>query len=278
MSIKIVSDSSSNLYGLEGVDYTCAPLKIITARKEYVDTPALDVASMVDEMSRTKGPSSTSCPNVHDWLEAYGDAKEVFAVTITSQLSGSYHSAVQAAEYEEKEVRGRVCVIDSLSAGPEMALLLEKLRELVRASLSFESIREAVLAYRQHTHLLFALQSLNNLAQNGRVSPAVARLAGVLGIRMIGQASQEGTLQPLHKCRGEKKTLELIFSEMKKNGFAGGRVRIAHCLNPESAGALRQLVLGEYPDSRVCVEPCTGLCSYYAEKGGLMIGYEDAGA
>lgn len=52
---------------------------------------------------------------------------------------------------------------------------------------------------------VFALKSLHNLAQNGRVSKVVAAAAGVLGISVFGTASQEGTLEPSAKCRGRKR-------------------------------------------------------------------------
>ena len=156
-----------------------------------------------------------------------------------------------------------------------MAMLVEKLREYILAGLSFEEIEEKILDYHKHTHLLFSLQSLVNLARNGRVNPAVAKVAGVLGIRVVGKASDVGTLEPLHKCRGEKRALETILSDMKSMGFCGKRARIAHCLNPESASQLKDMILAEFPGTDITILPCTALCSYYAEKGGLLIGFED---
>lgn len=277
MTYKIVSDSASNRYDFYGVDYANVPLKIISDEKEYVDVPGLDVPGMIRELREVKTKTGTSCPNAHEWEEQFRSADAVFAVTITSGLSGSHASALQArAEVLRENPQAKIYIIDSLSAGPEMPLLMEKLRERIQAGDSFEVICEAIDAYQKHTHLLFSLQSLMNLARNGRVSPAVAKIAGILGIRVVGKASDEGTLEPLHKCRGEKRALETVFREMKNHGYSGGKVRIAHCLNPEGGEGLRRLIHGEFPQADVSLEPCTGLCSYYAEQGGLMIGYEDA--
>lgn len=275
MKFKIVSDSASNVFSLPGVDYASVPLKIITAQAEYVDDESLDVEKMVAEVKATKGKSGTSCPNIHDWLEAFGDADRVFAVAITSNLSGSCAAARQAKEeYETARPGAKVYVIDTLSAGPEMRLIIEKLKQWVQEQLSFEQIREAVQAYMQRTHLLFSLESLTNLARNGRVSPAVAKIAGVLGIRVVGTASEEGTLQQLYKCRGEKKALDTIFEEMKRRGFGGGKTRIAHCFNPEAAAKLKTAILNAFPKSDVQIEQTTALCSFYAEQGGLLVGFE----
>ena len=276
MKFKIVADSAANLFSLADIPFSYAPLKIITSEKEYVDTPDLDLTGMVNDLLTVKGKTGTSCPNVHEWLEAFEGAENVFAVTITSNLSGSYAAAVQAKEDYIKDNPGaKVCILDSLSAGPEMAMLVEKLREYILAGLSFEEIEEKILDYHKHTHLLFSLQSLVNLARNGRVNPAVAKVAGVLGIRVVGKASDVGTLEPLHKCRGEKRALETILSDMKSMGFCGKRARIAHCLNPESASQLTAMILAEFPGTDITILPCTALCSYYAEKGGLLIGFED---
>lgn len=277
MKYKIVSDSASNVLSLSDAAFSSVPLKIITAQAEYIDDAQLDVERMVQEIRDTKGKSGTSCPNIHDWLQAFGDADRVFAVTITSNLSGSCASARQAKEeYEQAHPGTKVYVVDTLSAGPEMRLIIEKLSQWVREGRPFEEIVKGVQEYTEHTHLLFSLESLTNLARNGRVNPAVAKIAGVLGIRIVGAASAEGTLQQLHKCRGEKKALDMVFEEMKLRGFRGGKTRIAHCLNPEAAQKLKTAILEVFPECDVQLERTTALCSFYAEKGGLMIGFESA--
>lgn len=276
MEYKIVSDSSSNRFWMEGITYTTVPLKIVTQAREYVDDAQLNVSEMVEEIKRQNGRSGSSCPNVQEWLDAFGDADRIFAVTITSNLSGSCSAAMQARqEYLSRKPDAKVCVLDSLSTGPEMLLIIEKLREYIQAGDDFETIEGKIRVYMQHTHLLFALKSLTNLARNGRVSPAVAAIAGALGICVVGKASDEGTLEQMHKCRGERKALKTVFDSMKKLGFSGGKVRIDHCLNPDAAGQLKCIILQEYPNCDVQIGTCTALCSFYAEKGGFLVGFED---
>lgn len=274
MSFKIISDSASNLLEFSGVDFTSVPLKIVSGTNEYIDNAELDVAKMVEQLAESRQKSCTSCPNFQDWLDAFGDSAEIFAVTITGALSGSYSAAVQAREeYIKEHPAAKVCVIDTRSAGPEMQLILEKLREFSISGVSFEEAERRIKDYIKGTHLFFSLQSLTNLARNGRVNPAVAKLAGVLGIRIVGFAD-DGTLAPAHKCRGEKRALDTIKNEMKKLGFKGGKVRISHCFNPESAKELKEMILAEFAQSDIDILPCTALCSFYAEKGGLLVGFE----
>ena len=175
MKFKIVSDSSSNVLTYSRMPFSCAPLKVVAGDKEYIDNPELNLAGMVDDLKKYKGKSGTSCPNVHEWLDAFDDAENVFCVTISKNLSGSYNAAIQACnEYMEEHPDRKAYVFDSLSAGPELAMIIDKTCELIEQGLSFEEIRDGVLDYHNHCHTLFCLQSMNNLARNGRVNPAVA--------------------------------------------------------------------------------------------------------
>ncbi len=276
MKFKIVADSSSNLLSFEGVPYETVSLKVITAQKEYVDNAELDVAAMVKDLRTVKGRTGTSCPNIYEWKCAMSEADAVFAVTITSNLSGSHAAALQAkAELLEEHPEKKICVLDSLSTGPEMHLIIEKLSALIATGKDFEAIECEIREYMTHTHLIFCLESLLNLARNGRVNPVVAKVAGVLGIRIVGVASEKGTLELLYKPRGGEKALLSVLDVMKENGYKGGRVRLAHCNNEAGAARLAAKIRALYPHAEIKILPTTALCSFYAEEGGLMIGYED---
>lgn len=275
MKYKIAADSSSNIFTFPGVDYACAPLTVITSEKEYPDVPDLDVDAMINDLKTVEGKTSTSCPNVQDWLNAFEGADGIFAVTITSNLSGCYASCMNARDlFLQDHPDVRISVLDTLSTGPEMELILEKLRDLISEGHDFDTIDRLIREYMTHTHLSFSLASLVNFARNGRVSPLVAKMVGVLGIRMVGVASDVGTLEPLHKCRGEKKALEALYADMKERGFSGGKVRLAHCRNEAYAQSLKTTIQTDFPQCDVTIIPCGALCSYYAEEGGLLVGYE----
>lgn len=275
MNSKIVMDSAGDLQTFSDVDYACVPLKITVGEREFVDDSHLDVEEMVHFLKEHKGKAVTACPGVDDYLEAFGDAETVYCVTITSGLSGSYNAAVVAAHtYQEQYPERRVHVFDSLSAGPEMLLIAEKIRDLIAQKLSFDAIIEKVKAYQEKTKLLFSLESLHNLSNNGRVPVAVAAVVGMLGIRLIGQASDVGTLQPIGKKRGDKKLIPELVRQMKEMGYNGGKMLIDHCLNAECASRLRSAILEQFPSAMIRIGRTCGLCSFYAEAGGLLIGFE----
>lgn len=275
MKIRIVADSSANLCTTPDNSIVSVPLTLRTDEREFVDNEALDIKEMTDYLASYKGKSGSACPSSQDWVDAFGDAEEVYAIAITSNLSGSFNSLRIAKEQYEEEYPGRkVCIIDSLSAGPELKLIVEKIQELSAAGKSFEEICDEVTAYQNETHLVFMLKSLTNLANNGRVNPAIAKIAGVLNILVVGIASDVGTLEQKEKARGEKKAILALRKIMDNMGYKGGKARIDHCFNEPDAIKIKELILSVYPDADVTIGINRGLCSFYAESGGILVGFE----
>ena len=275
MRYQIVSDSSSNIFHVEGANYTTVPMKIIAGDREYIDAPGTDVRGMVDDLKAYKGKSGSSCANAQEWLDAVGDADMVFGVTISRNLSGSFNAAEAAArEFAEEHPNAKIHIFDSLSAGPEMAMVAQKIAQLVNQGLCFEEIVAGVREYQNHCHPLFCLECMNNLARNGRVNPAVAKIASVLGIRACGDA-QNGQIIPTQKPRGQKKATEVLVAMIRERGFTNSSwLRIAHCFGENQAQLLLDALKKDFPDARYTVEPTGILCSFYAEEGGMIIAME----
>ena len=274
MNFKIVADSSASLLTAADGSFVSVPLTLRTDEREFIDNADLDIKEMTDYLASYKGKSGSACPSSQDWVDAFGDAEEIYAIAITSNLSGSFNSLrIAKEEYVEEHPDRKVCIIDSLSAGSELKLIIEKIQELKAAGKSFEEVSAEITEYQNHTHLIFCLKSLRNLANNGRVNPAVAAIAGVLNIHVVGIAN-EGVLDQREKARGAKKALVAIDSLMKEFNYNGGKVIIDHCFNETDAIALKNHILASYPNADVRIEETRGLCSFYAEVGGLMVGVE----
>lgn len=279
MKRKIIGDSSIDTHVLSDLaantEYSTVPLKIRFGDEEFTDDVNLDREAMLKAMREYNGPSASACPSPGDWIDAFEGADEVFAVTITSGLSGSYNSAMTAKEMLlESNPDKKICIIDSLSAGPELLLIAQKLNEYIKADLDFETICEKISEYQKSTHLLFKLVSLDNLVKNGRIGKVAATMANLLNIHVVGMASEVGTLEVLHKCRGVNRAYGSIIKEMTANGYSGGKVIISHCCNPEGAEELKARFIEELNPVSVEIVETAGLCSYYAEIEGILIGYE----
>lgn len=273
MKIKIVADSSTDLIDLEGVDFESVPLTILTDEKEYIDNESLDVDEMINDLREYKGKSSTSCPSTGLWLNSFEGYDVIYVVPLTSKISGAYNSAQVAKQmYLEKNPNAQIYVFDTLTTGPQLRLIVEKIASLVQEDKSFEEIVSITNEYINNTALYFSLDSIHNFAQNGRVSKLSEIATRLLNIKIVGKA-QDGTLLVLNKCRGLKKAL-FTLTDYIKEVYKGGKIRIAHINCLDFANMVKNQIVTAFGNVDVIIYKARGLCSYYAEEGGLLIGFE----
>ena len=250
-------------------------MKVRVGEREFPDDENLDVGELIEAFLDVAAESSTSCPNIAEWTSAFAGADEIVALALTSKISGGFNSAQAAAKhYLFDHPEAKVFVLDSLTTGPELELLAQHANELAQSGMDFDDLTHELRRYASRTHLMFSLERIDNFVRNGRVSPIVAKVAGVLGVRIVGQASEEGELGVLNKARGEKRALKQLFENMETVGFVGGRVRIRHTENPKMAEALAAKIREIWPTCDIRIGANRGLCSYYCEPGGVLVGFE----
>ena len=279
MKWKIIADSGCDYRSLDNLapdtEFVSVPLTIQVGETIYRDDAQLNIDQMMEEMYATTTASKSACPSPDDYMKSFEGADNIIVVTITGTLSGSYNSAEIAKKiYLEEYPNANIHVIDSLSAGGEVDLLIRKLNHLVAEGLDFDQVLDAITAYRAKTKLLFVLAKVDNLVKNGRLSKLVGTVVGLLNIRMVGEASKTGTLELLQKARGQKKAIKAAFDELLKAGYAGGHITIAHRNNEKIIEQFSELVREKFAQASIEVLPTSGLCSFYAEEGGLLMGYE----
>lgn len=279
MTWKIVADSGCDYRTIENlaVDtlFESVPLTIQVGNEIFIDNAQLNIDNMMEKMYTTSSASKSACPSPDDYMKAFDGASNIFVVTITGTLSGSYNSAQVAKRlYLEDHPDVNIHIIDTLSAGGENDLIIKKLNLLIGQGLSYEEVIKEIATYQTKTKLLFVLAKVDNLVKNGRLSKLLGAVVGLLNIRMVGEASQDGKLELLQKARGAKKSLVAAFDELIKEGYAGGQIIIAHRNNPKFCQQFSEMVRKRFPQAVIEVIPTSGLCSFYAEENGLLMGYE----
>ena len=279
MTWKIVADSGCDYRTIENIAvdtlFESVPLTIQVNDEIFIDNAQLNIDDMMEKMYATSSASKSACPSPDDYMKAFDGASNIFVVTITGTLSGSHNSAQVAKKlYLEEHPNVNIHIIDTLSAGGENDLIIKKLNFLIGQDLSYEEVVTEITAYQTKTKLLFVLTKVDNLVKNGRLSKLVGAVVGLLNIRMVGEASQDGKLELLQKARGAKKSLIAAFDELIKAGYAGGQIIIAHRNNLKFCQQFSEMVREKFPQAVIEVIPTSGLCSFYAEENGLLIGYE----
>ena len=277
MKWRIISDSSCDIFDLdqrsEDLYFSTVPFVITVDDKDYVDNETLDVRELVKAMASSK-KSFTSCPSPAEWIREFGDEGDVFAVTISANLSGSYNSACTAREMILEQDPGRnIEILNSRGTGPSLNMIIYKLRELIGRGLSFEEVKTEIHKYMEDHKLIFALSSYHNLVNNGRMPKIAGIVLGHLGLWGVGIASEEGTIKMKKIAKGGRKTLQVIMADLKERIADKGCVVISHCENDEFADKLKKAVQSAYADMEVRIMKTRGLCSYYAEKGGIIVGF-----
>ena len=156
------------------------------------------------------GPKS-ACPSPESFMSAFeGEAEHVYVVTLSGKLSGSYNSAVLAADLykEEHKEQKQIYVFNSRSASIGETLIGLKVQEYEEAGYSFEEVIQKTEAYISEMNTFFVLETLETLRKAGRLSNLKAFVANTLNIKPVMGSTKEGTIQQLGQARGMKKALK----------------------------------------------------------------------
>ncbi len=278
MKYLIIGDSSTNLSISEQKQYNMkiAPLTIRVDGTEYVDDENLNIKDLVKRLENSKKEAKTSCPSTQEYIDLFtGDYENIFIITLSSKLSGSYNSALLAARmYNEKHPEVKIHVFDSRAAASSQYLIAFKLHELSEQGLSFEEIVKKTDTYIDNIQLLFILDKLDNLEKNGRISFIKLKIAQLLNLKLILKQTKEGTIDLSDKARGPKKAISKMVKSMEtfKEINSDTKVVIFHCEALERAEAVKKIIEKYHTSIKdIKIIAMKGLNSTYAEKGGIIM-------
>ena len=276
--MKIVADSSCDLTAelKKELDVTLVPLTIRVGEKNFRDDETLNLDEMMRAIKAHDKAAQSACPSPQDFIDAFGEAKSVFVVTMTAALSGTYNSAMKAKElFQEENENSFVHIFNSKGSSVKETMIAVKLKELIDMKLTESDIVEKSEHYIENMKYIFQLGSLDTMIKNGRVSKLKGMIANVLNIRPILCSSPEGEVELIENVRSEKKSLrrlvELI-GEMGDN-FEKKILGISHCYASEKAEYLKKEIESRYPFKKVFIVPMAGLSSLYTNEGGITIAF-----
>lgn len=253
------------------------PLSILLGDTNYVDDLTMDVPAFIEHMRRTKKAPVSSCPPPDFYLEKMREAVHSFAVTISSKLSGSYNSALNAAAMlreEDTDGRHKVHVFDSLSASAGEIAISLKIQELVAQRLDFEAIIERTTAFIKDMKTFFILENLDTLIKAGRMSRITGYVATTMSLRPI-MTAELGEIKLFEKARGSVRAFTRLVDIIgeKRTNFSEHTLVITHCNNERQAKFIKAEALKRYTFKDIVVQPTRGLSTMYANEGGVIIAF-----
>ncbi len=173
MSFDIVSDSCTDLTeeDLKKGCYTLVPLTLLVDGEEIIDDETFDQADFLAKVAASKESVKSACPAPESYMEAYSKADDIYVVTLSAELSGSYNSAVLGKNlYEEENGTKNIHVVNSRGAATTQVLIARKLNEYASQGMPFEEVVDKIEEYTTSLRTYFVLETLEVLRKNGRLS------------------------------------------------------------------------------------------------------------
>jgi DegV family protein with EDD domain len=276
MESKIIVDSCCDLTPELERHYNTVsvPLSMVLGNDSFVDDETLNLNEFLEKMKNYKGRVGSSCPSPEVYREQFEGTHTSYAVTLSSNLSGSYASAM-AAKASAEENGARVHVFDSKSASAAEVLIVHKLKSLIDAGEVYEKIVSTVENFIKGMKTYFVLDSLDNLMKNGRLSKIKGKLLNVLNIKPIMGEDGEGNIILFSHGRGENQLIELLADTIENSGKKtdGECLVITHCNNPGFAQRLLETIKSRYNFKEILKIPTRGLSSLYANDKGVIMAF-----
>lgn len=277
MSYKVIIDSCGEL--TEDMKrsgcFETASLTIDVNGHHIVDDETFDQAQFLKYVAESPEGAKSSCPSPERYMEGYHcDAERVYAVTLSSELSGSYNSAVLGKNlYHEEYGEKDIYVFNSKSASIGETLIGLKIKECEDQGMDFQDTIDTVEAYISEQHTYFVLETLETLKKNGRLTGIKALVATALNIKPVMGSTPEGTIQQLGQGRGMKKALVKMTDKLLLDaGETKNRIlAISHCNCPERAESIKQQLLAKAEFKEVIIIDTAGISSMYASDGGVIM-------
>ena len=278
MSFHIVCDSCTDLTeeDLKKGCYTLVPLTLLVDGEEIIDDETFDQADFLAKVAASKESVKSPCPAPESYMEAYSKADDIYVVTLSAELSGSYNSAVLGKNlYEEENGTKNIHVVNSRGAATTQVLIARKLNEYASQGMPFEEVVDKIEEYTTSLRTYFVLETLEVLRKNGRLSRLSATIAGALNIKPVMIGTRDGVIQKAAQARGMKKALAKMVEHMGSEGrdLTRRQFVISHCNCYERAVYVKELIKKHLHAEDIDIVDTKGVSSLYACDGGIIVSY-----
>ena len=276
MDQKIVVDSCCDVTKAlcEEFNMTTVPLTITLGERSITDDDNIDLPQFMEDMHNCNSKIGSAAPSPVLFKEAFLESQTSYAVTLSSNLSGSYASAMLGREMAIEE-GADVHVFDSKSASAGEVLIALRIGQMIKAGIQKSEIIASIEGFIKQMKTYFVLENIDNLLKNGRMNKITGTLINILGIKPIMGDDGDGNIALYSHARGEKQVIEKLTDAITKShrDFEGQSMVIAHCNNPGLAEKLMNEIKIKFPFREIYIVPTRGISSMYANSKGLIMAF-----
>lgn len=278
MDYKIIGDSCTDLPADMKKDKRIhlVPLTLQVGSATIVDDAGFNQKDFLQKTKETPACPKSSCPSPEAYMELYGGKEDVYVVTLSANLSGSFNSAELGRKlYLEGHPHKNIKVFNSCSASVGQTLIAKKIQEFAEAGKRFEEIVKLIEKFRSELKTKFVLENLDTLRKNGRLTNIQAIICNVLNIKPVLGGTPDGTICKIDQARGIQKALMSMIKSVEQDVARAGEkiLAIAHCNNYERALFVKEEIMKRVPFQDSLIVETAGVSSMYAENGGIIISY-----
>lgn len=278
MAYKIIGDSCTDMTAemKQDTHFHLVPLTLQVGEARIVDDETFDQEDFLRRTKESPACPKSSCPSPEDYMKLYGGEEDVYVVTLSANLSGSYNSAELARKlYLEEKPHKNIKIFNSCSASVGQTLIAKKIQELIESGKSFEEVVSVTEKFREELKTKFVLENLDTLRKNGRLNNLQAIICSALNIKPVMGSNPDGTICKIDQARGIQKALMLMVKTIEQDAVRSSEkiLAIAHCNNYERAVFVKEEVLKRVPFKDSFIVDTAGVSSMYAENGGIIVCY-----
>ncbi|MDD7403932.1 MAG: DegV family protein [Butyribacter sp.] len=252
------------------------PLTLHVGDSDIVDDETFDQQSFLKKVAECPECPKSSCPSPEKFMEYFDQADDIYIVTLSSHLSGSYNSAELAKSmYLDEHDAKNIYVFDSKSASAGQSLIASEIQKRAQNNMPFEQITSEVQAFLDKMGTKFVLETLEMLRKNGRLSNVAAVLVNALNIKPVMSSDGNGQIAKYSQARGMKKAIQRMADAILEDAIdpSSHTLYISHCNNPDRAEFVKKAILEKVPFKNVVITKTGGVSSLYAADGGIVVAY-----
>jgi len=281
LNYKIITDSCCDIPEEKAQNWlTRIPLYVNLGEKTIIDDEDLDTAVLLEEIAASKVGPKSACPAPGTFVAHFeGPEQDIYLITISKEISGTYNSALQGAMlYREEHPEKNIHVFNSKTACAGQVLICERVRELAESGLSFEEVVAQTERFISEAETMFVLEDLEILRKSGRMSVLQSAITGTLKIKLVMGGTREGTIakvtQALSVTQALNKMVNII-SEKAKKAREGKipRLVISHCFAKERAEYVRDKLKTSCTVAETIICKSGGIGTMYANRGGIVVSF-----